>query len=548
VVDGGFMVKIFSVNEIQALEKEANNTGLTYEMMIENAGKGIADEIELAYSHISNKKLIAIVGSGNNGGDALVALYHLSLNKWKTCAYIVRNRADDDQLITRLLNIGGQVIKVEDDDKFANLINIVNSSSVLIDGVMGTGIKLPLKDDIASILNLVKTNIEKNSEKIHVVAVDCPSGVDCETGAVAESTIPAEITITMAGVKTGLIRFPAAKMTGELRVASIGPIENLQAYINNQKYILNSEMVRNYLPDRPLDAHKGTFGTVLIVAGSMNYTGAALLAGLAAYRSGAGLVTMAVPAPLHESLSGQFPESTWVLLPHEMGVISADAARVVRKNINRASAVLIGPGFGLEDTTRVFLSKLFTEVESVNNGNIGFIRGTKTNTESIKIQKPIVMDADGLKLMSQITNWADLLPSPAVLTPHPGEMAVLTGLSTDEIQENRLEIARQYSKKWGHIVVLKGAFTIVADPDGQIAIVPIASPALARAGTGDVLAGLIVGLRAQGIEAFKSACTGAWIHATAGVLAAKRIGNTASVIASDVLNAIPQVITDLISL
>jgi NAD(P)H-hydrate epimerase len=450
-------------------------------------------------------------------------------------------------LIIRLVNIGGQLIKVEDDDKFTSLLNILNSYSVLIDGVFGTGIKLPLKDDIGSILNIIKTNIKISSTKIHVVAVDCPSGVDCETGDIADSAIPAEMTVTMAGVKIGLIRFPAAKMTGKLRIASIGPIEDLQAYINNHKIVLTQDMVSKYLPERPLDAHKGTFGTALVVAGSINYTGAALLAGFAAYRSGAGLVTMAVPAPLHESLSGQFPESTWVLLPHEMGVISADAVRVVRKNINNASAVLIGPGFGLEDTTRKFIYQLFTEVDSVNRGDIGFIHGSKTNNESLDIQKPIVMDADGLKLMSQIPNWADFLPSRAVLTPHPGEMAVLTGLSIEAIQKNRLEIARQYSIKWGHIVVLKGAFTVVADPDGQIAIVPIASPALARAGTGDVLAGLIVGLRAQGIDAFEAACSGAWIHATAGVLAAKRLGNTASVMASDIINAIPQVISELIN-
>jgi NAD(P)H-hydrate epimerase len=301
------------------------------------------------------------------------------------------------------------------------------------------------------------------------------------------------------------------------------------------------------LPDRPIDAHKGTFGTAFIVAGSVNYTGAALLAGLAAYRSGAGLVTMAVPAPLHESLSGQFPESTWVLLPHEIGVISADAARVIRENIDRATAILIGPGLGLEDTTREFLSKLFTKVGKVNKGDIGFIHNAETSLEGKNIQIPVIMDADGLKLMSKITNWSDLLPSPAVLTPHPGEMSFLTGLSTDEIQEDRLEIASKYSKKWGHVVVLKGAFTVIASPDGQLAIVPIASPALARAGTGDVLAGLIVGLRAQGVEAFQAACAGAWIHATAGLLAAKRLGNTASVIASDVLNAIPQVISELSS-
>jgi NAD(P)H-hydrate epimerase len=546
MVGGGSMVKLYSVKEMLALEKEANASGLTYELMMENAGKGIAEEIELVYSHISNKKIFALVGSGNNGGDALVALNHLSQNKWKTCAYIVRKRAEDDPLITRLTNNGGQVIKVEDDNKFIQLNKILNTYSVMVDGIFGTGIKLPLKDDDANILRFVRDTIQSNSTKIHVVAVDCPSGVDCDTGEVADGTIPAEFTVTMAGVKTGLIKFPAAKFTGELRIVNIGSIDNLSIYLNNQKFILNHNVVSQYLPDRPLDAHKGTFGTAFIIAGSINYTGAALLSGLAAYRAGAGLVTMAVPAPLHEALSGHFPESTWVLLPHERGVISADAANVIHNNIDRATAILIGPGFGLEETTRELLTKLFTALGMANKGDISFIHN-ESLTDEEKFCKPIVIDADGLKLMSKIPNWPDLLPAPAILTPHPGEMSVLTGLSIEEIQANRLEIASKYSKRWGHVVVLKGAFTAIAAPDGQTAVVPIASPALAHAGTGDVLAGLIVGLRAQGLESFQAACAGAWIHATAGVLAAKCLGNTASVIARDVLNAIPQVISALSS-
>ena len=161
--------------------------------------------------------------------------------------------------------------------------------------------------------------------------------------------------------------------------------------------------------------------------------------------------------------------------------------------IDRATAILIGPGFGLQDTTREFLDKLINNSASGNKGDLGFIQKNKTKVEEEHDQIPVVIDADGLKLMSKIPNWSKSLPSPAILTPHPGEMSVLTGLSIGEIQDDRIEIASKYAKHWGHIVVLKGAFTAIAAPDGQIAIVPIASAALARAGTGDVLAGLIVG-------------------------------------------------------
>jgi NAD(P)H-hydrate epimerase len=227
-----------------------------------------------------------------------------------------------------------------------------------------------------------------------------------------------------------------------------------------------------------------------------------------------------------------------------MGVISSDAAKVLRKNIDRATAILIGPGFGLEDTTKEFI-KSFITMGRERNVNIGFIHDVKIDNETTSIHVPMVVDADGLKLMAKIDGWAGIIPSPTVLTPHPGEMAVLTGLTIEEIQENRIEIAKRYSSSWGHVIVLKGAYTVIADPKGQIAIVPVATPALAKAGTGDVLAGLITGLLAQGVDAFHAASAGAWIHANAGLLAAKRLGNTASVIASDVLNAVPQVLSDL---
>ena len=537
------MIKLFSVPEMQSLEKEANQKGLSYEMMMENAGRGIAEEIELAYSLLQNKKVFALVGSGNNGGDALVALSHLACTNWEASAYIVRERPDDDLLISRLLNNHGHIIYSYSDVELNHLKELIESYSVLIDGIFGTGIKLPLTDDIVRILSVVNT---KNmfAKTLHIVAVDCPSGVDCDTGEAAIETIHAEITVTMAGMKTGLIKFPAANLTGEIRIASIGSINDLDLYKENKKCILTDEIIKQFLPKRTLDSHKGTFGTALIVAGSVNYTGAAFLAGMAAYKTGAGLVTMAVPAPLHIALSGNFPECTWILLPHEMGVISADAAKVLRKDIRRATALLIGPGFGLEDTTKEFIRKLIC-TNNERKATIGFIHDEIKDEESTTIQIPMVVDADGLKLLSKIDKWYELLPSPSVLTPHPGEMAILTKLSTQEIQGNRIQIAKQYSERWGHVIILKGAYTVIAEPEGQIAVVPVATPALAKAGTGDVLAGLIIGLLAQGVEPYRAACTAAYIHANAGLLAATRQKNTASVMASDVLNAVPQVISHL---
>ncbi|MGE5775054.1 MAG: NAD(P)H-hydrate dehydratase, partial [Chloroflexota bacterium] len=355
-------------------------------------------------------------------------------------------------------------------------------------------------------------------------------------------------TITMAAVKQGMLKLPAFEYVGDLEVVDIGLPADLSSLKDLTTEVADEDLVAGLLPERPLDSHKGTFGTALIAAGSINYTGAAALAGEAAYRVGAGLVTLAVPGPLQVALAGRFPEATWVLLPHEMGVISRDAADVLAKNFERATALLVGPGFGTEDTTKEFIENLLKGKASAKktNARIGFVRQENDRKEEENSQlPPMIFDADGLKLLAKIPDWHTLLPAPAILTPHPGEMSALTGLSKEEIQADRQAVASKYAKEWGHVVVLKGAFTVVAAPDGRVTLIPVASPALARAGTGDVLAGLIVGLRAQGLEAFEAAVAGAWIHAQAGLYAADDLGTAASVLAGDVLDCVSDVLSDL---
>jgi NAD(P)H-hydrate epimerase len=352
----------------------------------------------------------------------------------------------------------------------------------------------------------------------------------------------------MAAVKQGLLKMPAFEYAGNLEVVDIGLPNDLASLKDMNTEVADEDSVSALLPERAIDSHKGTFGTALIAAGSVNYTGAVLLAGEAAYRAGVGLVTLAVPAPVHAALAGQIPEATWVLLPHAMGVVASNASEVLMKNIERATALLIGPGFGDESTTKEFIENILSgkSVPKKSAVRIGFLHEeNEKKEEANSILPPMVVDADGLKLLAQIKDWHTKLPALTILTPHPGEMAVLTGLSKEEIQEDRQEIASKYAKEWGHVVVLKGAFTAVASPDGRVTVIPVASSALARAGTGDVLAGMIVGLRAQGLDAFDAAVAGAWIHAQAGLYAADNLGTTASVLASEVLNSISDVLSDL---
>ena len=507
---------------MRASEKEADSKGISYAQMMENAGRGLAEVLHALGQENGWDSITGIVGSGNNGGDTLVALAWLADAGWHTHAYLVNRKTAGDDLVTRYLEAGGEITQFANDAAFDSLRGFLEESDILLDGLLGTGIKLPLRNEAALVLQGAALILEDLEVPPFIVAVDCPSGVDCDSGACADQTLPADLTVTMAAVKQGLLKLPAFEYVGDLELVNIGLPENLDSWNALNIDVADAAIVSALLPERTPASHKGTFGTAFVMAGSTSYTGAALLAGKAAYRIGAGLVTMAVPEPLYAALAGHLPEATWILLPHEHGFISETAVHSVLNNLKRATALLVGPGLGDKETTKIFIEQILT---------------------SIKI--PAVFDADGLRHLAHIHDWHKKLIPFAVLTPHPGEMSALTGLSRNEIQSNREEIAGKYAKEWGHVVVLKGAFTVIAAPDGRKTIIPVATPALARAGTGDVLAGLIVGLRAQGLDAYEAAVAGAFIHAQAGLHAADTLGTPASVLASDVLDSVSVIISEL---
>lgn len=509
-------MKLLTVSQMRAVEQQADASGLSYAEMMENAGRGLAEIIENEYGYFSNEGILALVGKGNNGGDALVALTYLAENDWRCTAYLAVDRPHDP-LVARFVAAGGQLLPVARDTVPQPLLDAVAAHPLLLDGLLGTGFQLPLRGNLQALLAELQSLLDELETPPTVIAVDCPSGLDCDTGEVAPETLPADLTVTMAAAKPGFYRFPGAEYVGDLQLSEIGELDGFSAWDEITRFVVDEETVAELLPARPRDAHKGTFGTVMAVAGSVKYPGAALLAGKAAYRVGAGLVTLAVPRSVQPMLAGHFPEATWLPLPEEDGFIAADAAEVLRENLGRATAMLIGPGFGLHDTTRHFLARFVTPE-----------------------LPPLVLDADGLKLLAQLPGWPQRLPPSSILTPHPGEMFILTGLDKSILQTDRLAVAERFAKEWGHVVVLKGAFTVVAAPNGQTALIPIATPALARAGTGDVLAGMIAGLRAQGMSPFDAAVAGVWLHGQAGLHAENLMGNSAAVLAGDVLEALKE--------
>lgn len=540
-------MKLVTVAEMRSIEQEADLNGLTYAQMMENAGRGLAREIsELVYAEEDEREALALVGPGNNGGDALVALAHLAAEGWRVRAYLVQRVADS--LSERVRQAGGEILLAEQDAEFTRLAAFIESAIVIVDGLLGTGFQAPLRPAMARVMEAVNQTLAAALWVPSVVAVDCPSGVDCDSGAAAPQVIPASRTVCMAAIKPGLLRFPAFELAGEIRVVGIG-LTDEPAWQAVQHFAADDQLVADLLPARPGDAHKGDFGTALIAAGSVNYTGAALLAGKAAYRVGAGLVQLAVPGALHAALAGHFPEAIWAILPSETGVIASGAADVLAKNFERATALLVGPGLGTEESTAKFIENLITGKTAAKKAgaHMGFIQaeaGAKAEKAAAGLP-PLVLDADGLRLLAKLDNWPQLLPAESVLTPHPGEMAALTGLPREEIQADRLGVALKFSAAWGQVLVLKGAFTVIAAPDGRATLIPVATPALARAGTGDVLAGMIVGLRAQGLSAYDAAVAAAWLHAQAGLLAARRAGNEASVLAGDVLDVIGELLGGL---
>lgn len=529
-------MKILTVEQMRAVEQESDSRGVTYTDLLQNAGKALAAVIGERFAQTSPQAVLGLVGSGNNGGDTLVALTELAKRGWQTTAYLVLPRPTQDAWLQLYRSAGGCVLFMGEDAQYTLLDELLAGFPILLDGILGTGFHASLADEIANLLVEVKRRLKRT---IHVIAVDCPSGVDCTSAEAAPQTLPAELTICMAAVKTGLLGLPAFGLVGELEVVDISLPEDLPSWQASQMEMVAASWVRSRLPERALDAHKGTFGAVLMVGGGKTYSGAIKLAGKAAYLTGSGLVHL-VTDENRNYQSDFLPEAIWDYFYWDDESIYEEMISPTGWNIRKASAMLLGPGWGLGKERNDFLRRLLIPPEEGHT--FGFLGPVHIGNPSEKVMlPPLVVDADALKALTSIKNWWSYLPAETVLTPHPGEMSVLTGKSIEEIQTDRWNIAAQFSHEWGHVVVLKGALTVVAAPDGRLAVIPVATPALARAGTGDVLAGMITSLLGQKLNAYDAAAVGAWLHANAGLYAIQQVGSVASVLASDVIHAIPKV-------
>ncbi|MCI0396780.1 MAG: NAD(P)H-hydrate dehydratase [Chloroflexi bacterium] len=532
-------MKLFTVAEMVAAEKAADAAGVTYDQMMESAGQAVAEAIIARYP-VAGRAVTVLVGPGNNGGDGLVAGRHLAQAGADVAFYLFKPRdPEKDANLVRVQEMGLFVLTADFDQRYRVLRTRLNITDIVVDALLGTGVDRPIGGELARLMKQVQGGLEERAailadkrrsrlvsvaalneegEEVWpthpiVVAVDCPSGLNADSGEIDPLALPAGLTVTFAGPKRGHFRFPGAAACGELVVADIGISPELPEVAGVAVEVVTAGEARRLLLARPKDGHKGTFGWVLVAAGSQRYWGAPALAGRAAYRAGAGLVALAVPAAIRPALAVQLPEATYPLIADE-NVLGAAAAQAILEDIAAYKALLVGPGLYQADD---FLETLLAAREQL---------------------PPLVVDADGLNLLAQVDDWPARLPANTILTPHPGEMARLMGVKPAELRaRDRIELAREKAAEWNCILLLKGAYTVVAGPGGRCALLPFANPALATAGSGDVLSGVIVALLGQGLAAYEAAVLGGYLHGAAGELA----GVDAGLLAGEIADWVPEV-------
>lgn len=477
----------------RAAMKEADrqtieNFGMPGAVLMETAAIRVVESILARCPEAT--RVVVLAGPGNNGGDGLAVARLLQnaglvVSLWST---VPRGAYRGDAGINEqyLEKISFPVRRILDQNDLDRFRENLSSAGLVVDALLGIGVDRNIEGLLVEIMDSI------NGSGLPVVAVDIPSGINADSGAVMGCAVRASWTVTFAFPKTGLFNSRGVEMAGDIYVGQI----NIPAHLVDHEPVelLTAAKIKSMLPERPRSAHKASLGRVLIVAGSPGMTGAAVMAGESALRGGAGLVHLAVPQSLYPVIGARLVEVITVALPESgPGLLSPEAAGPIVDRAASCNVLAVGPGLNPGEQTTALLENL--------------IKNTPV---------PLILDAGALEALIGRMDRLKKADQPVVLTPHPGEMARLTGASVQAIQENRLEVAVKYAREWNSILVLKGLNTVIATPDGRAAINPTGGPALATAGTGDLLTGLIASFIAQGMKAEGAAQAGAFIHGLAG--------------------------------
>ena len=496
-------MRILNAAQMREADRRAiDDIGIPSLVLMENAGRQAVAAMEAMYSDLSDRRVGVLCGRGNNGGDGFVIARTLAQRGVDVAVYVIGRVADvrgDARVNLEILGrLGLTVVEVSDSQAWELHFSEVSDCTLIVDAIFGTGLSAPVSGFIESVITDV------NTSGIPVVAIDLPSGLSADSAETIGPSIEAGLTVTLAAPKLPLVLPPGETRAGDIVIADIGiPGDVLEHVDGPRVHLLTRGSMRELLTPRAPDSHKGDYGRVLVLAGSLGKTGAAHLAAVGALRSGAGLVTIATPAsclPIVADMGAEY--MTEPLDELSDGIDPSCADRVIEL---ARDVIALGPGLGTAHSTREFVRQLVD-----------------------RATMPLVVDADGLNAFA---DDPDRLTGregrDIIITPHPGEMARLVGMSTDEVQASRLEIARNFAVAHHLFVVLKGHRTLIATPDDKVFINPTGNPGMATGGTGDVLTGMIAAWLGQLLDAEAACKLAVYLHGLAGDLAEADEGEVA---------------------
>jgi len=515
------MIPVLTAEQMRAADRRTiEEIGVAGAVLMENAGAAVAMASQARFP--AARRLLILCGKGNNGGDGYVVARRFLEQQPTVLLFGSKRDVKGDAAVHLgiLERTGGRVVEVRDAKAWAAHRHRLLEVDLVVDALLGTGLRKAPEGLLADVIGeLAVAHAERG---VPIVAVDIPSGLPSDGGDVPWNTASATLTVTFAAPKWGHAVAPACNLVGELRIADIGIPRRVLEEAGNDLWLAEETDAARAFPPRQPASHKGSYGHLLVVAGGPGKTGAAVLAGMAALRSGAGLVTVAIAEPALPIVAASRPELMTEPLPCGADATLGEAAVArVLELAEARDAVALGPGLGTASGTRRFVEQL--------------VAGCR---------RPLVVDADGLNCLAQGRSKDGRLPglprgSATVLTPHPGEMARLSGIETGEVQRRRVDVARRLAQASGACVALKGQRTVVASPEGRAAINPTGNPGMATGGSGDVLTGMIGALLARGLDPWLAAVAAVYVHGRAGDRAAARLGMT-SLVAGDLVDALPE--------
>ena len=518
---------LLTAAEMRALDRATIDSGqVAGAELMERAGRGVAAATAKHFGSPLALRVLVLCGAGNNGGDGFVAARHLHAMGAAVRVGLVAPRAqvqgDALEHLRRMEAAGLHAEPVESDAGLATLVGSVDRWDWALDALLGTG----ASGELRGLLPIASETLRRlRAHGTRIVAVDLPTGVSPDDGSVAEHAVAADLTVTFGFYKRGQILHPGRERCGVLELVDIGLAPPDHTRLEAARLADGSELGA-LLPSRDPRAHKGSAGRVLVVGGAMGMAGAVVLAARAASRAGAGYVRVAVPASLADVIAAHLVEQMPVACGEgSQRALSTSALPLILEEASRADAVALGPGLSRQaDAVRLARDLL------------------------ARMDRPVVLDADGLAAFAppegDLAAALRGAPAPRIVTPHLGEMARLTGEMPSALEARRVDAAREWAKRWGCVLVLKGAPTVVAAPDGRVSVNPTGNAGMATAGMGDVLTGVTAALLAQRLAPFDAACLAVFAHGLAGDFAVRDIGPV-GIVASDVTERLPQALHSL---